>query len=123
MLREILFNARYQNNMMVHAFYSDNVEMQMKQIFSRCGLLLLLTLSSLSHADETQWITDKRGCKVANIAPQEGESITWSGECKNGVAHGEGTLSPVRQSLRHRADAGEPPPAIRLAVHGRIADG
>ena len=61
----------------------------MKQIISRCALLVLFVSPLLCYADEAKWIADKRGCKVVNIAPQEGESISWSGECKNGFAHGE----------------------------------
>ena len=60
----------------------------MKKIISRSTLLLLLSIPMFSFADTTLWIADKRGCKVVNISPQEGESITWSGECKNGLANG-----------------------------------
>jgi hypothetical protein len=42
--------------------------------------------------EDTGWIADKRGCKVANPFPRPGESITWSGECKNGFAQGQGVL-------------------------------
>jgi hypothetical protein len=41
---------------------------------------------------EVVWISDQHGCKVANPAPRPGESITWSGECKNGFANGQGVL-------------------------------
>ena len=72
----------------------------MKQIMSCCALLLLLVSPLHSYADDTQWIADKRGCKVANIAPQDGESIAWSGECKNGLAHGEGTLNWFQKGVK-----------------------
>ncbi len=40
-----------------------------------------------------RWIADaKTGCKVWDPAPQAGESISWSGPCKEGFADGEGTL-------------------------------
>lgn len=42
--------------------------------------------------EDSTWIADKRGCKVANPFPRPGESITWSGECKNGFAQGQGLL-------------------------------
>jgi hypothetical protein len=42
--------------------------------------------------EDAQWIADKQGCKVANPFPRAGESITWSGACKNGFANGEGVL-------------------------------
>lgn len=41
---------------------------------------------------DTGWIMDERGCKVANPLPQPNESITWSGECQDGFAGGEGVL-------------------------------
>lgn len=85
---------------MTYAAYSERLENLMKQIISRCTLLLLLSIPLFSIADSTQWIADKRGCKVVNIAPQEGESITWSGECKNGVAHGEGTLTWFQKGVK-----------------------
>jgi hypothetical protein len=56
-------------------------------------LAALLGVSALAApSEDLEWIADKRGCKVANPFPRAGESITWSGECKNGFAHGEGVL-------------------------------
>ena len=58
--------------------------------------LLLAGLCTCSAAvaveDDASWIADKRGCKVANTFPREGESITWSGPCKDGYADGEGVM-------------------------------
>jgi len=56
------------------------------------GLALLLSLPLATLAADVDWITDKRGCKVANIFPQEGESISWNGPCKDNFAHGQGKL-------------------------------
>ncbi|PWT77233.1 MAG: hypothetical protein C5B46_00155 [Proteobacteria bacterium] len=42
--------------------------------------------------DDVSWIADKRGCKVANTFPRQGETITWSGECRGGFAQGAGVL-------------------------------
>jgi MORN repeat len=40
-----------------------------------------------------RWIADaKTGCKVWDPAPEQGESIRWSGACKDGFADGDGTL-------------------------------
>jgi hypothetical protein len=63
----------------------------------RSGLYATLLLSSAFAvfavaAGDVEWIADARGCKVANPFPRAGETITWSGECKNGFAHGEGVL-------------------------------
>jgi hypothetical protein len=42
--------------------------------------------------EDAGWIADKNGCKVANPFPRPGETITWSGECKDGLAQGQGVL-------------------------------
>jgi len=60
--------------------------------------LLLLSLAgsafacAAGSADEVTWIADNRGCKVANTFPRPGESIAWSGRCKDGYADGDGVL-------------------------------
>ena len=56
-------------------------------------LLLALAVPVPAAAESPTWITDAKGCKIVNLAPQEGESVTWSGECPNGLANGEGTLT------------------------------
>jgi len=56
------------------------------------GLTLAL-LSLQGHAsDEDSWISDSDGCKVWNPQPKPKESVTWSGECRDGYAEGEGIL-------------------------------
>jgi hypothetical protein len=97
-------------------FYSERLESLMKKIISRSTLLLLLTIPMFSFADTTQWIADKRGCKVVNISPQEGESITWSGECKNGLATGEGTLTWFQQGVQVETYSG---PMVNGYAEGR----
>lgn len=53
----------------------------------------LLLMPALAFAtDEPSWITDKRGCKIANPAPKSGETVEWSGSCPQGMAHGTGVL-------------------------------
>jgi len=56
-------------------------------------IVLALLLPGFSGAQETGWIIDKNGCKIVNIAPQDGESADWSGDCRKGFAHGDGTLT------------------------------
>jgi hypothetical protein len=97
-------------------FYSERLESLMKKIISRSTLLLLLSIPMFSFADTTQWIADKRGCKVVNISPQEGESITWSGECKNGLATGEGTLTWFQQGVQVETYSG---PMVNGYAEGR----
>jgi hypothetical protein len=41
---------------------------------------------------ETQWLQDKRGCKIANPTPKPKESVTWSGACVDGYMQGKGVL-------------------------------
>lgn len=61
---------------------------------SRVALLLslLLPVIGLPADEDIAWIADANGCKVANPFPQTGETITWSGVCKNKLANGEGML-------------------------------
>jgi hypothetical protein len=58
-------------------------------------LLVASALAGVARAapsDDVEWIADKNGCKVANPFPRAGETITWTGTCKNGFADGEGVL-------------------------------
>jgi hypothetical protein len=56
-------------------------------------LAALAAASPAFAADEdVNWIADKKGCKIANPFPQPGESVTWSGGCKNGLADGRGSM-------------------------------
>jgi hypothetical protein len=59
------------------------------------ALLLLLGVASASASaagDDINWIADSHGCKVANTFPRPGETITWTGKCKDGYADGDGVL-------------------------------
>jgi hypothetical protein len=53
---------------------------------------LLGSTAQAAPDEDSAWISDKRGCKVANPFPRPGESITWSGQCKDGFAQGQGVL-------------------------------
>jgi hypothetical protein len=58
------------------------------------------------------WITaTNQPCKIWNPSPQPDESVTWSGECKDGYASGEGVL---RWTLNGKPD---------LEFDGRYANG
>ncbi len=59
------------------------------------ALLPLVLVAGLpaASADETQWIADQNGCRIANTYPQDGETVRWSGGCKEGYADGAGTLT------------------------------
>jgi hypothetical protein len=43
------------------------------------------------------WMTDpKTGCKVWNAHPQAGETASWNGACKKGLAEGRGYVQWFR---------------------------
>ena len=50
--------------------------------------LLLICLSTLASGGE--WISDTHGCKLWNAFPRPGQSVTWSGACRDGYADGHG---------------------------------
>src|SRR5580765_134075 len=58
--------------------------------------LLLLASSAMAQngaPPRADWITaTNQPCKIWNPMPQPNESVTWSGECKDGYASGEGVL-------------------------------
>ncbi len=54
--------------------------------------LLLSASAGYAQDTETPTIADENGCKVYNPMPQQEETISWSGECRNGFADGSGTL-------------------------------
>ena len=66
--------------------------MTISSIFKHLFFITCLT-TSLVYAAEQEWISDGNGCKVANVFPQEGESIQWTGACEQGFASGQGTLT------------------------------
>ena len=46
-----------------------------------------------AFADTVSWIEDANGCKIANVYPQEGETVTWTGSCINHFAEGKGVVT------------------------------
>ena len=56
-------------------------------------VLLSLAVAPLALAGEAGWIADvKTGCKIWNLYPQPNESMQWSGDCREGLAEGRGTV-------------------------------
>jgi hypothetical protein len=50
-------------------------------------------LAATNDREPANWITaTNQPCKIWNPEPQPNESVTWSGECKDGYASGEGVL-------------------------------
>lgn len=44
-------------------------------------------------ANAQDWIADEHGCRVWDSTPTPNETVTWTGPCKNGLAHGKGQLT------------------------------
>ena len=54
------------------------------------------------------WIADqKTSCKVWDPNPSPGQSITWTGDCANGLAQGRGTLQWFFDGKPGQSDEGE----------------
>ncbi|GAB1394993.1 hypothetical protein MASR1M60_31570 [Rhodocyclaceae bacterium] len=51
-------------------------------------LFFSVSFCTLVYAGD--WTTDQKGCKSWNQNPGPGETITWSGQCKDGYATGKG---------------------------------
>lgn len=63
-----------------------------KQVATFAAAALLWAATGYAQNSETPTIADKNGCKVYNPMPQQEESISWTGECRDGFAHGNGIL-------------------------------
>ncbi|UCD69463.1 MAG: hypothetical protein JSW48_05145 [Betaproteobacteria bacterium] len=63
-----------------------------KQAATLATAALLWAASGYAQNSEIATIADANGCKVYNPMPQEEESISWTGECRDGFAHGQGVL-------------------------------
>jgi hypothetical protein len=85
----------------------------MRSELRACLLISLsLALTALAAAAEPagrgDWMVDARsGCKVWNPHPQPNEGVHWSGECKDGLAHGHGIVQWLRDNTPLERDEGE----------------
>jgi len=70
--------------------------MTLKRIIAGAAFLLLAATQAMAQPDNSpkpDWITTtNQPCKVWNPSPQPNEAVTWSGECKDGLAFGQGHL-------------------------------
>lgn len=56
-------------------------------------MVLLFGISTPNALATGNWmISTDSGCKIHNFEPQPNESVTWSGKCVNGYAHGNGEM-------------------------------
>src|SRR6267378_3877460 len=54
---------------------------------------LLLAMHALAQTATPDWVADLgNGCKVWSSYPEPNATISWSGDCKNGLAQGVGVL-------------------------------
>ncbi len=53
--------------------------------------ILIILFFTNSYCQDS-WIIDKNGCKVHNPYPRKFEAVEWIGNCKDGLADGEGKL-------------------------------
>tara|TARA_S200000501_G_scaffold369660_1_gene409494 strand:+ start:2005 stop:2505 length:501 start_codon:yes stop_codon:yes gene_type:complete len=67
----------------------------MKYLIKSFVLIFISCYLCLGHTSDKSvtWILDEKGCKVANVFPQEDETITWTGKCDNYLANGQGKLT------------------------------
>jgi hypothetical protein len=62
-----------------------------RQLSIAVSSFLLLSVPAAWSAEEG-YISDSNGCQIANPSPKPGETVTWSGECKDGYADGSGIM-------------------------------
>lgn len=62
------------------------------------GLLASLPVFAAVDAAAQTWVADGHtGCKVVDLYPDPSKSIAWSGNCRDGLADGPGTLTWSRR--------------------------
>ena len=55
--------------------------------------IIAMAAPNQAHAQQQPgWIADKNGCRVWNSTPDPGDTVSWSGPCKDGLANGYGVL-------------------------------
>lgn len=81
--------------------------------FGRSGCFALFTLALVAaaafaaQATAGEWIASTgTGCKVWNPNPAASETAKWSGDCKDGLAFGKGTVDWLRDGKPYERDEG-----------------
>jgi len=77
----------------------------LKWLWISCQVLLLGSLALLIGCaryptvsnitpDKTEpyWFVDQNGCKIWDKSPKPDQTVTWTGDCSNGYANGQGEL-------------------------------
>lgn len=64
--------------------------------FTFITITVVLAMGAAHAQQQTEpqpsWIADQSGCRVWNLNPQPNESMTWDGQCENGIATGKGIV-------------------------------
>ena len=70
--------------------------------------ILVVAVSPLgAQATGGAWSADaKSGCRIWDPHPQPKQSITWSGQCVNGLAEGQGKLQWFKDGVPFETDEG-----------------
>lgn len=64
----------------------------MRSLFVVIGMVVFASPVSAQYSPP-QWTADARtGCRVWNSSPEPGDSISWTGGCRNSLAQGQGVL-------------------------------
>ncbi|HZV20623.1 MAG TPA: hypothetical protein VE986_03670 [Hyphomicrobiales bacterium] len=70
-------------------------------------MAFVLSLLAAVVAKAGDWIGDTRtGCKIWNPNPSPGETVKWTGPCKDGFAEGRGVLEWLREGRPYERDEG-----------------
>ena len=83
----------------------------------------LILAVSVTDAAAGDWAAVSDRCKVWNPYPAGGETIRWTGACKDGFADGRGTLEWQRGGKTYERDGENGAAAVKWAAHkaGRAA--
>ena len=68
---------------------------------------MLLLFASFKGAIAGDWAIAGDGCKVLNPHPTPGETIRWTGGCKDGFVEGMGALEWQRGGKTYERDEGQ----------------
>ena len=81
----------------------------MKAILHGGGVIagLVLLAVSFNGAIAGDWAVAGDGCKVWNPHPSNGETIRWTGGCKDGFVEGMGALEWQREGKTYERDEGQ----------------
>jgi hypothetical protein len=78
----------------------------MRIIFSACAGIL--AAAALAQGAKPDWIVDAAtGCRMWNVFPVPGVTVSWSGACQNGVAQGQGVAQWFREGKPNSRYEGE----------------